>query len=119
MNIVADESVDREIVEALRNGGHDVLYIAEILPSISDDEVLRQASTRGALLLTADKDFGELIFRQNRVHAGVLLLRLAGLPQLAKVETVIRILQEHQDKLPRAFSVASPGIIRIRQSSAD
>jgi hypothetical protein len=42
------------------------------------------------LLATADKDFGELVFRQRRVHAGVVLVRLAGLPTAAKADTVAR-----------------------------
>jgi predicted nuclease of predicted toxin-antitoxin system len=69
MNLVADEGVDRQIVEQLRQDGHDVAYIAELAPSISDDEVLQQANDRHALLVTADKDFGELVFRLNRVAA--------------------------------------------------
>ncbi len=63
MNFVADEGVDNQIVKKLREEGHQVLYIAEMDPGISDDEVLHQANSQNALLITADKDFGELIFR--------------------------------------------------------
>ncbi len=58
MNLLVDESVDKQIVELLRQEGHDVLYVAEIDPSISDDIVLSKANERSALLVTADKDFG-------------------------------------------------------------
>lgn len=78
MNLLADESVDQPVVDRLRAEGHAVLSIAEMEPSISDEAVLTLANQRGAGLLTADKDFGELVFRQGRVSAGVLLLRLAG-----------------------------------------
>jgi predicted nuclease of predicted toxin-antitoxin system len=74
MNLVADEGVDRQIVEQLRLAGHDVVYVAELAPSISDDEVLQQANDRQAILVTIDKDFGELVFRLNRVVAGVILI---------------------------------------------
>lgn len=50
-------------MERLRHDGHDVLYVAKLSPSITDEEVLQQANDRGALLVTADKDFGELVFR--------------------------------------------------------
>ena len=60
MNLLADESVEREIVERLRAEGHDVVYIAELAPSITDDEVLDEANARSALLVTGDKDFGEV-----------------------------------------------------------
>ncbi|MGQ9627032.1 MAG: DUF5615 family PIN-like protein [Anaerolineae bacterium] len=79
MKFLADEGVDRQIVERLRENGLSVLYVAEIEPGISDDEVLNQANRETALLLTTDKDFGELVFRQGRVIQGVILIRLAGL----------------------------------------
>ncbi len=118
MNLLADESVDRQIVERLRQGGHDTLYVAELSPSITDDEVLQQANNRGAMLVTADKDFGELVFRHGRVHTGVVLLRLAGLPATVKAETVAQVFQERAAELQGAFSVISPGVIRIRRPEA-
>ena len=49
MNFVSDESVDRQIVERLRDDGHFVWYVAEMAPSISDDEVLKIAQILGLL----------------------------------------------------------------------
>ncbi|MBI4568383.1 MAG: DUF5615 family PIN-like protein [Planctomycetes bacterium] len=57
MNIVAAESVDRQIVEQLRLDGHEVVFIAETSPGARDDEVLDLARDRGALLLTASGNF--------------------------------------------------------------
>jgi hypothetical protein len=68
MNFVADESVDQPIVAKLRQDGHDIVYVAELSPSASDDDVLQQANQRSAVLLNADKDFGEVIFRQHRLQ---------------------------------------------------
>jgi predicted nuclease of predicted toxin-antitoxin system len=118
MNLLADESVDRQIVERLRQDGHDIVYVAELSPSIPDEEVLRQANSRSALLATADKDFGELVFRQRRVHAGVVLFRLAGLSVAVKADTVARVFREHAAELLGAFSVISPGVVRIRRPDA-
>jgi predicted nuclease of predicted toxin-antitoxin system len=73
MNILAGECIDQQIVAHLRAAGHDVVYIAELEPGIVDDGVLERANAHEALLLTADKDFGELIFCLNRSHAGVML----------------------------------------------
>jgi predicted nuclease of predicted toxin-antitoxin system len=114
MNVVADEGVDRQIVEQLRQAGHDVLYVAELAPSISDDEVLQQANARQAALLTADKDFGELVFRLNRVAAGVILVRLEGLLPETKARIVAQAIRDHETELMQAFSVITPGTIRIR-----
>lgn len=115
MKLLIDESVDRQIVEWLRQDGHDVLYVAEMDPGISDAAVLINANNTGALLLTADKDFGELVFRRQQINAGVLLIRLAGLSLNSKAELVVAAVSDHQNELPGAFSVLSPGMIRIRQ----
>ncbi len=105
MNLFADESVDRPVVERLRQDSHDVIYVAELAPSITDDEVLRTANDRSAVLVTADKDFGELVFRQAAIHSGVVLLRLAGL-----ANATLRAAE-----LIGSFTVISPGQVRIRR----
>jgi predicted nuclease of predicted toxin-antitoxin system len=114
MNLVADEGVERQIVEKLRQDGHAVVYVAELAPSISDDEVLQQANERQAVLVTVDKDFGELVFRLNRVAAGVVLIRLEGLTSTTKAMIVAQAIHDHETEMYGAFSVISPGIIRIR-----
>ena len=115
MNLLADESIDKPIVDRLRQDGHSVLYIAEFAPSIDDDTVLQQANENDTLLITADKDFGELVFRQGRIHVGVVLVRLAGLLSHAKARTVSTVLANHGDELLNAFSVISPERVSIRR----
>ena len=88
MKLLADENVDKVIVEHLRKDGHDVLYVIEMEPGISDDEVIQWANLESAMLLTADKDFGELVFRQSRIVRGVVLIRLAGLSPQRKAEVI-------------------------------
>ena len=114
MNLLADESVDGPIVERLRLDGHDVLYVAEMAPGIKDDDVFDAANRRRATLLTADKDFGELVFRLRRLNNGVILIRLAGLAPASKASIVARVVTEHGTELATAFSVVSAGMIRIR-----
>lgn len=114
MNILADECIDRQIVERLRSKGYNVLYVAEFDPGIPDDVVLRQANECNAMLLTADKDFGELVFRLKHIHGGVMLIRLAGLAPEQKANIVVEVLQHHAQGLQRNFSVVSPGMVRIR-----
>ncbi|MDE0469368.1 MAG: DUF5615 family PIN-like protein [Candidatus Poribacteria bacterium] len=115
MNLLADESIGKSIVRELRQNGHNVLYIAEFAPSIDDEAVLHQANLNRALLLTEDKDFGELVFRQRLVHMGVVLVRLSGLSLPAKATSISTVLANHEDELLEAFSVISPGRVRIRQ----
>lgn len=115
MNLLADEGVDRQIVALLRQAGHDVLYVAELEPGIDDNTVFDKANRNHALLITADKDFGEMVFRQGTVRAGVVLLRLAGLAPSTKAGIVSAIIQEHGNELSECFSVISPGMVRIRK----
>ena len=117
MNLVVDESVNNLIVDALRRNGHNVLYVSEFAPSIDDDTVLDLANRHNALLITEDKDFGELVFRNKRVHAGVVLIRLSGLSTQAKIHSVLTTFVNQGTELRNAFSVISPGRVRIRRHS--
>jgi predicted nuclease of predicted toxin-antitoxin system len=118
VDLVADENIDAGIVVALRAAGHSVIYVRELEPGIDDDRVLRLANERGALLVTSDKDFGELAFRQYLVHAGVILIRLAGLSIARKREVVLTVLRAHGSELSGAFTVVGPASLRIRRRPA-
>jgi predicted nuclease of predicted toxin-antitoxin system len=113
MKFVADESVDA-IVDRLRLHGHEVDYVAELAPSLSDDEVLDRANNQGALLVTEDKDFGELVYRLRRVHGGAVLVRLSGVSSPLKASIVADVIRERGSELQNAFAVISPASVRIR-----
>lgn len=115
MNFLADEGVEREIIDVLRFHGHEVLYVAEMSPGIDDPAVLDLANDTSSILITSDKDFGELVFRQSRIHHGVVLIRLHGQTEEMKAETVAAAVTSFGDQFPNAFSVVSAGIVRIRR----
>lgn len=115
MNLLADENIDKPVVDALRANGYDVGYVAEMEPGISDDRVLELANREGVLLLTADRDFGELVFHLRRASSGVVLIRLAGLSPKRKAEIVIAHFAHHFQELMGKFSVITSTGIRIRQ----
>jgi predicted nuclease of predicted toxin-antitoxin system len=114
MKFVADESVDRDIVERLRQDRHQVWYVAEMASGIPDDAVLKLANRESALLLTVDKDFGEMVFRQGRFTGGVVLVRLAGLSAERKAQIVAAMVAQHLSQLAESFTVIAPGACRIR-----
>ena len=99
MNFLADEGVDFPVVQRLRSDGHEVLYVAEMDPGISDETVLATANDKDALPLTADKDFGELVHRLGRISAGVLLMHLSGLSPASKAEIVSSVARDHGRQL--------------------
>ena len=116
MNFAADENVDSSIVAARRAAGHGVWYVAEESRGIGDDEVLSRAQSDRAVLITADKDFGELIFRQGKASAGVLLRRLAGASSERRVQLVSGVVDQHGEELVGAFSVLTLRALRIRDA---
>ena len=116
MNFLADESVDQPIIDRLRQAGHLVVAVSEMAPGMSDDDVLQQANLVGATLLTSDKDFGDLVFRQGKIHAGVILLRLSGMSNAGKADVVERAVRQHGNQMSGGFSVVSPGAVRIRRN---
>ena len=115
MKLLADESVDAPIVARLRGDGHEVPSVAEDSPGLPDLGVLARAHQEGVVLITGDKDFGELVYRQRLPHSGVLLLRLAGADEATKCELVSRAVAENGSDFPGAFSVLGVDDLRIRR----
>ena len=111
---VADENIPALIIAALRALGFEVISISETRPRLPDDAVLAEAFSRGAVLLTADKDFGELVFQHHQNVSGVILLRLHGLTPEARRDLVVEQVGIHGERLQGAFTVISPGQVRIR-----
>ena len=80
MRILADENFSAATVEALRARGHDVVWVPEDAPSTSDRDVLARALSEDRVLVTFDKDFGDLAVRQGlAAHCGVVLFRIRQL----------------------------------------
>jgi len=115
MNFIADENVERQVVARLRQDGHQVFDVANMDPGISDDEVLSLANESQAVLLTADQDFGELVFRQGRSTMGIVLIRLAGLHPEKKAALVSSMINMHEEEIRNSFSVITSGLLRIRK----
>jgi predicted nuclease of predicted toxin-antitoxin system len=111
--IIADESVDYNIVLLLRNGGFEVYAISEESPSISDINVLDIAVEHNALLITEDKDFGELVFRLNLLHKGILLIRI--LEKKIILEQIVKSIMVNYLILLNKFSVLTEDKLRIKE----
>jgi len=115
MKFVADEGVDAPIVEMLRNEGYSVYYILEQDAGLDDVDVLKLAKNEKSVLITMDKDFGTLAYRQKQVHAGIILIRLLGIKPIIKAEIVRDAIQNYSNEIINAFTVIQPGIVRIRK----
>jgi predicted nuclease of predicted toxin-antitoxin system len=103
-------------LKVLRQKGYNVLSISEDCAGIKDIEVLDIAVKSQSLLITEDKDFGELTYRLRLHHKGILLIRLSDLPRNKRIEFVIETVDSHYDMLLNSFSVLTKRGLRIKTS---
>lgn len=115
MKIVADENMAHGIVARLRASGHEVIFIAEIAQGNADIDVLALALQEQAIVLTDDKDFGDLVMFQKRPSWGVILAHLDGISVSDRAEMILSLLNDHAQELFGAFTVISGHNIRIRR----
>jgi len=111
---MVDESTGMAVVNYLRSLGYDVLAVAETISQAADSDVLARASSEGRILVTNDKDFGELAFRVGQVHQGVLLLRLQDESPTNCVRVLKAVLEQYAARLPSHFTVATESGVCIR-----
>src|SRR4051812_26907325 len=113
MRLCADENIGRETVLRLRAAGHDVLRIREAAPGLADVDVLKRASLEQRLLLTFDKDFGELAYRLGaEAPAGIVLYRISQASPTAAATRILSILDSRTDWAGH-FSVVDDSTIRM------
>ena len=112
MRFLADENLAGYMVEAMRRLGHDVAWVRTDGRGSTDGEVLARAEAERRVLVTADKDFGELAFRARLPAAsGIVLLRLRGAPAYRTAVLVAAI--EARDDWANQFAVVSNDRIRM------
>ena len=98
MRIPADENFPGKAVSALRQRGHDVFWVRTDLPGATDHTILRRAQDEKRLVLTFDKDFGELAFRfRLPATCGVLLFRVKMRSPDIVVQVVVSVVESRTD----------------------
>jgi predicted nuclease of predicted toxin-antitoxin system len=114
IRFLADENFPLDAVSALRAAQHDVRWIRDSTPGIQDAEVLALAMTEHRILLTFDKDFGELAFHAGLpASCGVILFR-ASAPSAAELAQIVVHALASRDDWPGFFSVIDNRRIRMR-----
>jgi predicted nuclease of predicted toxin-antitoxin system len=113
MNFLADESCAGPVIRALRESGHDVVAISEVAKGATDEEVLERALNEERVLITEDRDFGELVYARGRSSAGVILVRFDSRARRAKPATVVEAVAKLDSRLRDSFTVVEPGRVRI------
>lgn len=113
--IVADENVDQVIITHLRENKCQVVSIREKNPGISDSEVIKQTIINKALLITEDKDFGELVFSHGIKDCSVVLLRCDSPPDSSFLAAIRKALEHNKLNPGHYFYTVTPKKIRFRK----
>ena len=113
MKFLADESCAGPVIRALREAGHDVVGIVEAAKGATDEQVLERALNEKRVLITEDRDFGQLVYARGRSSAGVILVRFDSRARRAKPATVVEAVTKLESRLRDAFTVVEPGRVRI------
>ena len=115
MRFLADENFPGDAVAALRAEGNDVACVQTDAPGSADHEVLARAIREQRVVLTFDKDFGELAWRELRpAECGIVLFRIR-MPAPSSVATIISSILNSRDDWSGNFAVIEPGRIRMRE----
>lgn len=112
MRLLIDENVSPIVGQALRIAGHDVIAAADICPGAPDDDVVAPATAEGRVLVSEDKDFGNLAFQQGLRPPGLVLVRLPGRLPAEKAARLVGALKG--EKADDCILVIEPRRIRRR-----
>lgn len=116
MRFLVDECSGPTLAQWLQDQGHDVFSVYEQARGITDEEVLRIAVENERIVITVDKDFGEMIFREKRPHHGIILLRLKDERSKNKIAAMERLLANFATRLRSQFVVVTDTQVRFSSS---
>jgi predicted nuclease of predicted toxin-antitoxin system len=118
MRWLGDECLSASLVNLLRAEGHDVLYVAEMAAGLSDTEVIRLALQEDRLLLTEDKDFGELVVRFGYSVPGLVLIRIDPAKPTLRARRLGAAIQQFGERLFGRYLVIEDARLRARKLQA-
>jgi predicted nuclease of predicted toxin-antitoxin system len=112
MRFLLDESAEVKLARFLQSAGHDVEYVQRDFPvGLPDRAILERAHAAQRILITNDRDFGELVFRHQQPHSGVIYFRLPlDTTAAQKIVWLRQLLDAHQADLGRFIVVDAHGI---------
>lgn len=113
MRFMVDENVGPSVADWLAEQPHDVSSVYKDYRGESDTFVLEKAKLEQRILITNDKDFGEMVFREKRPHAGVIFLRLGDEQPSSKIVALQRLLERYPDQIAENFVVVTETTVRI------
>ena len=113
LKFIADVNVEKTIVDYLVENNYDVKWIPDYDCKMSDETLLKKARAEKRVLITNDKDFGELTFLQKSVSQGIILFRCKGSSAKEKISLLDTILNKYNNKILKSFIVITRKRIRF------
>jgi len=115
LRFLVDVGVGKGIERYLREEGYDAKAVRDIDPRMEDEEIIRIAVSENRMVITMDKDFGELVYHSSMEHSGVLLLRLEDATGAEKLQVVKHIMKNYLDRIKNCFCVFQNDKLRIKR----
>jgi predicted nuclease of predicted toxin-antitoxin system len=112
---LVDVGVGKGIERYLREEGYDTKAVRDIDPRMEDEEIVRTAVSENRIVVTMDKDFGELVYHCSMEHTGVLLLRLEDATGSEKLQVFKYIMENYSSQIRNCFCVFQNEMFRIRK----
>ena len=113
MRFLVDECTGPAVAQWLRLQNHDVISVYDEIRGADDKEVIKKASEQNRILITNDKDFGELVFREKKQHKGVILLRIEDERAANKIAVLKQLLEKYESFLLGQFIVVTETTVRM------
>ena len=105
--------MEKPLVDYLSGQGYDIKWVPDYNCEMADEDLLKLANEEKRILITNDKDFGELIFLQRRLSYGTILFRVKGRNSQEKVKLMKKVLMGHRDAILNHYIVMTKAKIRI------
>jgi predicted nuclease of predicted toxin-antitoxin system len=115
LKFLVDVGVGKKVEDFLYKNGYDILSVRKLNPRMSDSEIINIAAKDNRIVITMDKDFGELIYNSGLIHKGILLLRTENCSGDKKAKILSEILINYSSELEENFCVFSKDRLRIRR----
>jgi predicted nuclease of predicted toxin-antitoxin system len=119
MRFLVDECTGPAVAKWLRSSHHEVFSVYDEVRGLDDESIIEKANRENYVLVTNDKDFGELVFRKRKQHKGVVLLRLEDERSKNKIAVLHRVLESYSDKLSDNFIIVTEKTVRIVEERRD
>ncbi len=113
MRFLVDECTGPAVADWLRGQSYEVFSVYEKNRGMADDDILDKANSEDWILITNDKDFGEMVYREKRLHHGVVFLRLEDERAVSKIKAIQSLLEDYVDQLIDRFVVVTESHVRI------